>query len=222
MRNVFILFFAFLVFNFSARALDVGDISTFISSDRSVTSKEIKNTTTTGRLVNVRIEKVSSPLDDGVTLPMDNENELLLTPGSLLMPANSKEVIRFFYHGPQDDKERYYRIVWLDQALSDATENGSKRNAVATASARISTILVVVPRKVNFSHHYRDGKIINNGNATLRVIAYGPCQKIEDGESCRENYYVMPGKSRIFSRVNVANKKGHVALWQSDQFVPIK
>jgi hypothetical protein len=44
-------------------------------------------------------------------------------------------VIRFFYKGPADDKERYYRIVWFDQALSDAQRDNATRSAVATASA---------------------------------------------------------------------------------------
>ncbi len=42
-------------------------------------------------------------------------------------------------------KERYYRIVWFDQALSDAQRDNANRSAVATASARIGTILVVAP-----------------------------------------------------------------------------
>lgn len=50
-------------------------------------------------------------------------------------------MIRFFYKGPADDKERYYRIVWFDQALSDAQRDNANRSAVATASARIGTIL---------------------------------------------------------------------------------
>ncbi len=76
---------------------------------------------------------------------MDKPDEVLLTPASLLLPAQASDVIRFFYKGPADDKERYYRIVWFDQALSDAQRDNANRSAVATASARIGTILVVAP-----------------------------------------------------------------------------
>ena len=131
-------------------------------------------------------------------------------------------MIRFFYKGPADDKERYYRIVWFDQALSDAQRNGSTRSAVATASARIGTILVVAPRKVNYRYQYANGTLTNTGNATLRILAYGPCLKPADGKDCKENYFLMPGKERRFTRVNVADKKGRVALWQGEQFVPVK
>lgn len=205
-----------------ARALDVGDISSFMNSDSSVLSKEIKNTTDSGRLINIHMERLSSPLDGGNVIAMESQDEVLLTPASLLLPAKSSDVIRFFYKGPTDDKERYYRIVWFDQALSDAQRNGAARSAVATASARIGTILVVAPRKVNYRYQYANGTLMNSGNATLRILAYGPCLKAADGKECKENYYLMPGKERRFTRVNVADKKGRVALWQGEQFVPVK
>ncbi|GHM00062.1 hypothetical protein KPZU40_00370 [Klebsiella pneumoniae] len=53
-------------------------------------------------------------------------------------------------------------------------------------------------------------------------LAYGPCLKAADGKECKENYYLMPGKSRRFTRVDTADKKGRVALWQGEQFVPVK
>jgi hypothetical protein len=205
-----------------ALALDVGDISSFMNSGSSVLSKEIKNTTDSGRLINIHLERLSSPLEGGKVIPMDKQDEILLTPASLLLPAKASEVVRFFYKGPADDKERYYRIVWFDQALSDAQRNGAERSAVATASARIGTILVVAPRQANFRYQFAGDALTNTGNATLRIIAYGPCLKAADGKECKENYYLMPGKSRRFTRVNIADKKGRVALWQGEQFVPVK
>jgi hypothetical protein len=205
-----------------AMALDVGDISSFMNSGSSTLSKEIKNTTDSGRLINIHMERLSSPLDGGKVIPMDKQGEILLTPASLLLPTKASDVIRFFYKGPADDKERYYRIVWFDQALSDDQRNGSTRSAVATASARIGTILVVAPRKANFRYQYANGTLVNTGNATLRILAYGPCLKPTDGKECKENYFLMPGKERRFTRVNVADKKGRIALWQGEQFVPVK
>lgn len=205
-----------------ALALDVGDISSFMNSDTSVLSKEIKNTTESGRLINIHVERLSSPLEGGSVIPMDSQDEVLLTPASLLLPAKSSDVIRFFYKGPADNKERYYRIVWFDQALSDAQRDSARRSAVATASARIGTILVVAPRKADYRYQYANGTLVNTGNATLRILAYGPCLKPADGKECKENYYLMPGKERRFTRVNVADKKGRVALWQGEQFVPVK
>ncbi|WP_241571682.1 hypothetical protein [Rosenbergiella nectarea] len=206
----------------TASALDVGDISSFMNYNNNTLSKEIKNTTENGRLINIRIERLSSPLEGGEVIPMDNKQEILLTPSSILLPANSSDIVRFIYHGPEDAQERYYRIEWMDQALTDLKKNGSTRNAIATASARIGTILVVAPRKVNFNYEFKNNKIVNTGNATLRVIAYGPCIHSAEVNECKENYYLMPGKTREFSKVNVLDKKGKVALWQGENFIPVK
>nr|VUD28884.1 CFA/I fimbrial auxiliary subunit [Raoultella sp. NCTC 9187] len=178
-----------------ARALDVGDISSFMNSDSSVLSKEIKNTTDSGRLINIHMERLSSPLDGGNVIAMESQDEVLLTPASLLLPAKSSDVIRFFYKGPTDDKERYYRIVWFDQALSDAQRNGAARSAVATASARIGTILVVGPRKVNYRYQYANGTLVNSGNATLRILAYGPCSRRRMAKSVKKIITSCPVKS---------------------------
>ncbi|EEU5430560.1 fimbrial chaperone EcpB, partial [Escherichia coli] len=64
--------------------------------------------------------------------------------------------------------------------------------------------------------------LTNTGNATLRILAYGPCLKAANGKECKENYYLMPGKSRRFTRVDTADNKGRVALWQGDKFIPVK
>ncbi|MCW9445982.1 EcpB family pilus assembly chaperone [Klebsiella oxytoca] len=205
-----------------ALALDVGDISSFIHSDSSTLSKEIRNSTDSGRLINIRLERLSSPDQSGKVIPMESEGEMLLTPASLLMPAQSSDVVRFFYKGPTDDRERYYRIVWTDAALSDAPANSAARSAVATASARIGTILVVAPRKVNYHWQHNNDVLVNIGNATLRIIAYGPCLKQTEQKECKENYFLMPGQSRKFTYVDVAHKKGHIALWQGEDFVPVK
>jgi len=206
----------------SAMALDVGDISSFIPSEQSQLSKEIKNTTDSGRLVNIKIERISSPLDSGTAIPMATPDEILLTPASMVLPANAKDVVRFYYKGPSDDQERYYRIIWFDQALSEAGQNSSKRNAVATTSARIGTILVVSPRQDKFNYQYNHGSIKNTGNSTFKLVSYGPCRDQKTANDCKENYFLMPGKERTLSKVNTEDKKGHVGLWHGELFIPVK
>ncbi|MFT2797292.1 MULTISPECIES: EcpB family pilus assembly chaperone [Serratia] len=206
----------------SALALDVGAISSFMPSNSATLSKEIKNTTDSGRLVNIKIERISDPTESGTVIPMVTKDEMLLSPASLMMPANARDVIRFYYKGPEDNQERYYRIVWFDQALTDAGQNTAKRNGVATTSARIGTILVVTPRQVNFNHQFANNKITNTGNATFKMVAYGPCKNKKEGSNCKENYFVMPGKDRGLSKVDINDKKSHVALWYGEQFIQVK
>lgn len=166
-----------------ALALDVGEISAFMPGDSARLSKEIKNTTDSGRLVTIKIERISSPLASGTVIPMSSRDEMLLSPASLILPANASDVIRFYYKGPNDAQERYYRIVWFDQALSEAGQNSARRNAVATTSARIGTILVVAPRQDRFAYQFANGRIKNTGNATFKVVAYGNCRNKQIGRA---------------------------------------
>lgn len=205
-------------------ALDAGDITSFIYSNQDSLSKEIKNTTDTGRLINIRIEKISSPLEGSHIIPMGFPGEVLLSPSSVLLPSKSADQVRFFYKGPSDDVERYYRIVWLDQALGEEKKSDSSRVAVATASARIGTILVVEPRKVKYAYKYADGKFTNTGNASLNILSYGACVKKTKNkkEICQENYFLLPGRERSFTLVNTALNEAHVAMWQGERFVSVK
>ncbi|VTO19472.1 CFA/I fimbrial auxiliary subunit [Klebsiella variicola] len=69
-----------------AQALDVGDISSFMNSGSSTLSKTIKNSTDSGRLINIHLERLSSPLDGGQVIPMDKPDEVLLTPPACCYP----------------------------------------------------------------------------------------------------------------------------------------
>ena len=60
------------------RALDVGDISSFMNSDSSTLSKTIKTVPTVVALSISVSERLSSPLDDGQVISMDKPDELLL------------------------------------------------------------------------------------------------------------------------------------------------
>lgn len=71
-------------------------------------------------------------------------------------------------------KRRYYRIVWFDQALSDAQRDNANRSAVILLPPASSAILVVAPRQANYHFQYANGSLTNTGNATLRILAYGP------------------------------------------------
>ncbi len=53
-----------------------------------------------------------------------------------------------FYKGPQDNQERYYRISWTDEPVTEfEASKKEKKQGEATTSAIIGTILVVAPRK---------------------------------------------------------------------------
>ncbi|MFX4315258.1 hypothetical protein F8O53_25680, partial [Enterobacter sp. 63] len=129
--------------SFSSWAINVGDITSIMTSEESSLSKEIINTTDSARYVSVTVKQLSSPLPGGVEMNLANPGELLSTPANLILPGDAKDVFRFFYKGPEDDKERYYRLQWIDEPVSESVATKAGKAATATASAEIGTILVV-------------------------------------------------------------------------------
>ncbi|MBL0669026.1 fimbria/pilus periplasmic chaperone [Aeromonas jandaei] len=206
---------------FASHAINVGSVTTFIDVGTQEVSKEIENNSDQARLVTIAVSRISSPEEGGVEIPMEMDGELLLSPSRIVLPAKAKNNVRFFYKGPADDKERYYRITWRDTALSMDDQRNESRQAVATTSAQIGTILVVTPRQSNFDYVLSHGELTNRGNASYRVVAYGVCRD-NPKQQCRETYYDLPGKQRTFKRVDITHEKGHVGLWLGPEFVVVK
>lgn len=216
--------FTGLITSFSGWAISVGDITSIMTSNESSLSKEITNTTNAARFVSITVKQISSPLADGVEITSANSGELLSTPANLILPGQATDVFRFFYKGPQDDKERYYRLQWIDEPVSESAETKSSKTAVATASAEIGTILVVAPRKERFNYSRNGDLISNTGNVSFRVIAYGPCKDKarDDGKGCRERYYIMPGTKMRLKRTDITNSRSRIGIWHNNQFITVK
>lgn len=209
--------------SFSVQAINVGDVTSMMEPDTSLLAKEIKNTTDSARFVSVNVERLSSPMAGGVVIPMESKSELLTTPASLVLPGMASENFRFLYKGPDDNKERYYRVSWTDEPVTEYDSLASKKLGQATTSAVINTILVVAPRKENFNFERNGDEIKNTGNASFRVISYGPCRVKEKdiGQGCRERYYVMPGVSAKIKYTDLASKKTRIGIWHGSQYINV-
>ncbi|WP_058911456.1 hypothetical protein [Entomohabitans teleogrylli] len=219
--NRFVALALTLMATFSARAINVGEVTSMMTPDSASLAKEIFNNTDSARFVSVNVERISSPMANGVVIPMESKAELLSTPASLILPGQAKENFRFFYKGPEDDKERYYRLSWTDEPVSEFDTTKNKKLGQATTSAIISTILVVAPRQERFNFKRQGDTVTNTGNASFRVISYGPCRdKAKDlGQGCRERYYVMPGISVKIKHTDLSSKKTRIGIWHGAQFI---
>lgn len=224
MKNtLFIALLAPLVVSFSARAINVGEVTVMMAPDAAILAKEIANPTDTAHYVSVDIQRLSSPMAGGTVIPMQSRSELLATPASLILPGHAKENLRFFYKGPQDDKERYYRLAWIDEPIAEHNASNSKKSGQATASAIIGTILVVAPRRARFDYTHQQGTVTNTRNISFRVISYGPCRdKTKDtGQGCRQRYYLMPGVSTRISHTDLRDKKTRIGIWHGQQYINV-
>ncbi|MCX8958057.1 EcpB family pilus assembly chaperone [Erwinia psidii] len=213
-----------LCVSLSVQAINVGEITSIITSDSSSLAKEIINTTDSARFVSISVERISSPMAGGKIIPIQSKSELLFTPASLIMPGDAREHFRFIYGGKEDDKERYYRLTWTDEPVTEFNAIPGQKGGHATTSATISTILVVAPRKEHFSFNYQDGVVSNNGNTSFRVVAFGPCKDKgkNQKEGCRERYYVMPGNSVRMSNTDTEKNKTRIGIWHGGKYISVK
>lgn len=216
-------FLSLIVASGSAFAINVGEVTSMMETNANSLAKQITNTTDVARYVSASVERISSPMAGGEIIPMEKNGELLSTPASLILPGNASENFRFFYKGKNDDKERYYRISWTDEPVTEFDASQKKKQGEATTSAIIGTILVVAPRKERFDYQWRNDTVTNTGNVSFRVISYGPCKdKAKDtGEGCRERYYVMPGISVKIKHTDLNNKKTRVGIWHNQQYINV-
>ncbi|KAA9001373.1 hypothetical protein FJU30_09165 [Affinibrenneria salicis] len=207
-----------------AQAVNVGEVTSMMAPDEFSLSKEIANTTDSARFVSVTVYRLSSPMAEGVIIPMESKVELLSTPSSLILPGNAKDNFRFFYKGPNDDKERYYRLSWTDEPITESGYTRKSKQGQATTSAVINTILVVGPRNERFDFKREGADIYNTGNAAFRVISFGACKdkKLEQGKGCRERYYIMPGMSVKIKYTDITDKKTRIGIWHGKTYINVK
>ncbi|MBG6031610.1 hypothetical protein I5E97_11200 [Proteus hauseri] len=207
-----------------ATAIHVGPITEMMASDQTILAKEIENNVDQARLVSLSIERITSPLDNGKVIPLPN-NEILISPANLILPGKTKEHFKIYYKGPADNQERYYRLVWRDDPVSEEGSTQNKKSATATTSAMISTILVVAPRQENFNYRFDKEKrvVYNTGNSAFRTVATGDCMPDavtkNENNRCSERYYVMPGLGVKLKQVDVQSKKATVGVWHNDDFI---
>ncbi|TCB91432.1 pilus assembly protein [Enterobacter wuhouensis] len=209
----------------SALAINVGKVTTIIPANADTTAKEIKNEADSVRIVSISAQRISSPMDEGIVINPEKVDELLLTPTRMVMPAGTSNIVKFYYHGNADNKERYYRITFIDEGVSEDLDNGSQKNGKGMTRAVVSTILVVQPRDKKIDFVYVAGKMTNKGNTSFRVNATGTCLK-PNPESpttpCTKNFYLMPGTSRAIDDINVTDNHFHLGIWDQKQFIPVK
>ncbi|MTD41149.1 pilus assembly protein [Erwinia sp. CPCC 100877] len=209
----------------SALAVNVGSVTTIIPDNVESISKEIKNESDTARIISVSVQRISSPMDEGVVIQPEAPDEILLTPTRMIMPANASDIVKFYYHGKKDDLERYYRITFVDEGITEDQSADVSKSGQGMTRAVVSTILVAQPRNKNIDFDYRDGKIINKGNAAFRVNAIGKCLKHRPENprnQCVQNFYVMPEMTRDIKLIDVNDKDFHLGIWDLKHFIPVK
>jgi Mat/Ecp fimbriae periplasmic chaperone len=206
----------------SAWAVTVYGLTTKILSDKSSVAQKIANLDeASAHMMTIKVDRIDSPETMNI-IQAGSSDELLFTPARTLLSPGMETDIKFFYKGPADAEERYYRLRWIDEVISEGAK-GDKKNVQVDARAVVDTVLLVAPRQLSFAYEFKNNTLSNQGNASMFIAAYGPCtDPAKSTETCKVVRPVMPGKQLVFSKLNLMASGGYLGFWQGEQFIPIE
>lgn len=96
-----------------AQAISVGNLTFSLASDAEFAAKRVINNNKSARLYRVSVVGIDRPGGHEVRArPADGE--LLFAPRQLTLQAGESEYFKFYYHGPKDNRERYYRVSFRE------------------------------------------------------------------------------------------------------------
>lgn len=186
-----------------AQAISVGPLTFTMNQDQDFIAKRVYNNNPTTRIYQVSISALDRPGGNEVT-SRPAGGEILFSPKQRIIPAGQSEYYKFFYHGPKDQRERYYRVSFREVPTVDLEK---KRQDVDLETIIIlDTILVVRPREIHFDYRldWERGTITNSGNTFFKYLIKPGCgASDEQGTSV----YLRPGEVFSDARIKKENEQ---------------
>ncbi|PLL73569.1 hypothetical protein CWN76_22135, partial [Klebsiella quasipneumoniae] len=146
------------------------------------------------------------------------DGELLFAPRQLALQAGESEYFKFYYHGPRDNRERYYRVSFREIPTRNLTRRGPTGGEVSMEPVVVmDTILVVRPREVQFKWSFDKvaGTVSNTGNTWFKLLIKPGCDSTEEEGDA---WYLRPGD---VVRQPALRKPGNHYLVYNDKFIKI-
>ena len=177
------------------QAISVGNLTFSLPSETDFVSKRVVNNNKSARIYRIAISAIDSPGSSELrTRPVDGE--LLFAPRQLALQAGESEYFKFYYHGPQDNRERYYRVSFREV---------------------MDTILVVRPRQVQFKWSFDKvtGTVSNTGNTWFKLLIKPGCDSTEEEGDA---WYLRPGD--VVHQPELRQPGNHYLVY-NDKFIKI-
>lgn len=178
------------------QAISVGNLTFSLPSETDFVSKRVVNNNKSARIYRIAISAIDSPGSSELrTRPVDGE--LLFAPRQLALQAGESEYFKFYYHGPRDNRERYYRVSFREVPTRNQTRRSPTGGEVSTEPVVVmDTILVVRPRQVQFKWSFDKvtGTVSNTGNTWFKLLikpdVIRPKRKAMLGIYVRETWFI--------------------------------
>lgn len=201
-----------------AMAIDIGAMTLAMAPKEDFITRTVTNNSTSPKVYEVQMEKISDPTATGQVVPTI-PGELLFAPKRFTLHAKRAQNVKFYYKGPADALERYYRITFTESPAAQIDEGGQtlRRGAVEVKLA-LQSILVVRPRQVHFDYKFDParGSIINTGNTYFEFMVKQGCQQ---ADSEADSKYLRPGETYRNPKISQSGNQ-KLIVYQS-RFIPV-
>lgn len=217
MKLIVILLTLLAIYLPSAYAVYLDSTVYVMPENKSFISMRIINNSQKSNIYTISAVGIDKPGRGGEnSMPIKN-GELLYAPLKLKINQDAQEFFKVFYRGSEDGKERYYRIVFRETPIVMTPYKDEGKETMIYPTIAMSTILIVRPRKLNFSYNLDEdnGILINNGNTFFKVIIQLGCQSNDDAAT---SFYILPGEKYINNKIGKGNKKFIVAF---NKYIPL-
>ena len=206
-----------LFLSFHAKAMYFSSYIYEMGSKEDFISKYVTNDTETNNLYTVSAYAIEKPSNTNEVRLNTPDKEILYAPLRKTIDKKVTDLFKIYYRGPKDDKERYYRVSFVETPLTLYNNKQTDRASTYLPSIALSTILIVRPRKPNFQYviDEKQGFIKNTGNTFFRVSIGNGCDgKDEDADQ----FYMLPGEEYHNKSITQENRK---LLIYDKRYIPV-
>lgn len=199
----------------AVQAISVGNLTFSLAADEAFVAKRVVNNNKSARLYRISIIGIDRPGGKEVrSRPVDGE--LLFAPRQLTLQAGASEYFKFYYHGPKDNRERYYRVSFHEIPTRNYVMRTDRGAQIGMEPVVVmDTILVVRPRQVQFKWVYdrAAGTVSNTGNTWFKLLIKPGCDTTEEEGDA---WYLRPGD---VVRQAALRQQGNHYIVYNDKFI---
>ena len=188
-----VLFVSLVSISFQSKAMYFSSYIYEMGSKEEFISKHITNDSETRNLYSVDVYPIEKPSNINEIELNTVSKDILYAPLRHTIDKKTSDIFKFYYRGPKDDKERYYRVVFTETPLTLYKNDKNDRASTYIPSISLSTFLIVRPRKEHFKYILDDqkGMIKNIGNTFFRAIVHDGCDSTDEDA---DHVYILPGE----------------------------
>ncbi|WP_083615876.1 hypothetical protein [Pantoea sp. 1.19] len=202
-----LLTFSLLLTSGTCNALFIENLNIDLLPKKGVKFVSIANRTTGAKAYTVNVVQISTPRAEG-TETVINDGSLLYSPQKLILKSEQRSGFKFYYNGKNDNKERYFRITFIETPLQTDKVTLSHKELYYDYRIIVKAIMIVRPKSERFAYRYQNRTITNTGNTYFKYMSSKHCQS---GYS--HSTFLPPGASLSLS--DEETKENRVIIYKN-------